>query len=84
MVRAGMEAVDSVGLVMAALARQMRLDADLMQPQERMQLMQMALQCCQHKENSWSELPSLHNTPTFFSHESAGGTCKVSFSATDI
>lgn len=48
-----MEAVDSVGVIMAALAHQMRLQPDTMLPQERMQLMQMALQCTQHKENSW-------------------------------
>ena len=45
--------VDDVSVVMDALVRRLRLDADAMWPQERMQLLQMALQCCQHTESSW-------------------------------
>lgn len=45
--------VDDVGVVMEALVTRLRLDSDLMSPQERMQLLQMALQCCQHRERSW-------------------------------
>ena len=51
--RAGLEVVDSVGIVMEALAGRLKLDSNAMSPQERMQLMQMALQCCQHREKSW-------------------------------
>ncbi len=51
--------MDSVGVVMEALAERLRLDSDAMSPQERMQLLQMALQCCQHREQSWSALGRL-------------------------
>ena len=49
----GLEAVDDMTLIMAALAERLCIDVDRLKPQERMQLLQMALQCCQHRENSW-------------------------------